>query len=257
MEVDAVELGRRLLVPDSVWRELQVVGSTGSTNADLAQAARDGAQGGKVLVAGHQSTGRGRFARVWEAPPGKSVAVSVLLRPPASVPLESWLWLPLLAGLAVSDGLARIGIAASLKWPNDVLIGGRKVCGILAERVVAGAESAAVIGMGINTRLSESELPVPTATSLLLVGSQATATEVVAAVLDRLGHWYHRWVVGEDLRDEYARRCTSIGRELRVQLGPGDQIEGVGVAVDQQGRLVVRTAAGEQAFAAGDVVHLR
>lgn len=255
--IDAAQLNAELVGPGRLWQELEVVATTGSTNADLAQVARETDREGQVLVAAHQRTGRGRFARVWEAPPGKSVAISVLLRPPPSVELDRWLWLPLITGLAVADGLtAAAALQVELKWPNDVLIEGRKVCGILSERVLAEVP-AAIIGVGINTALDAAELPVPTATSLRLAGALVGDTEVVAAVLRSLEGWYRRWVEGEDLRSEYVRRCASIGRRVRVQLSADSFVEGVGSGVDQQGRLLVRTPAGEQPFAAGDVVHLR
>lgn len=232
--------------------------TTGSTNADLVAVARAGAPSGTVLVSDHQSAGRGRFTRVWEAPPGASLAISALLRPPAAVPAARWLWLPLIAGLAVADGLADAsGVATELKWPNDVLAGGRKLCGILAERVDAGGPPAAVIGMGINTTLTEAQLPVPSATSVALAGGVVEPTALVTAVLDALGGWYTRWLSGTDLRAEYAARCSSVGRRVRVQTSASDFVEGDATGVDADGRLLVRVAGVERPFAAGDVVHLR
>lgn len=238
----------------SWWSDLDVVASTGSTNADLAAAARAGAATGTVLVSEHQSSGRGRFTRIWEAPPGASIAISVLLRPSSSIPLERWTWLPLVAGLAVADALSsEAGVAARLKWPNDVLIEDRKVCGILVERV----GDAAVIGMGINTRLHEDELPVPTATSLRLAGAEVSNGQVAAAVLTRLRAWYQRWEAGEDLSADYQDACATIGRTVRVEIGPDESRSGQAVGIDASGRLLVRLQNRTEAFAAGDVVHLR
>jgi BirA family biotin operon repressor/biotin-[acetyl-CoA-carboxylase] ligase len=245
---------RRLGDQASWWSELQVVDATGSTNADLSAAARAGAPSGTVLIAEHQRTGRGRFTRRWEAPPGAAVAISVLLRPPADIALERWTWLPLVAGLAVTQALREAaGVPARLKWPNDVLIDDRKVCGILVERV----GDAAVIGMGVNTALRADELPVPTATSLLLAGAPTPNGEVAASVLTALRGWYQRWVAGEDLSAAYRDVSATIGRQVRVELGPDDARQGEAVGIDPVGRLLVRTAAGVEAFAAGDVVHLR
>lgn len=233
------------------------VAETGSTNADLARLARTGAQGGAVLVADHQTAGRGRFTRVWTAPPGDSLALSLMLRPPVAEPAR-WLWLPLLAGLSVVDGVrAASGVTARLKWPNDVLVGGRKLCGILAERVESAAGPAIVIGMGINTRLAAADLPVPTATSLAIEGGEVDPEAVVLAVLRAFEGRYTRWLAGADLRDEYAAACDTIGRQVRVDLGGGEAVEGAAVGVDAGGRLLVRTASGVQEFAAGDVWHLR
>jgi BirA family biotin operon repressor/biotin-[acetyl-CoA-carboxylase] ligase len=249
--VDAGALASRL--PRDLWTRIETVATTGSTNADLAAAARAGAPSGSVLVADHQGRGRGRFARVWEAPPGTSVAVSVLLRPVGVEP-RRLLWLPLLAGLAVADALAGLGAPAALKWPNDVLLDGRKVCGILAERVDAGA---VVIGMGINTTLAEADLPVPTATSLLLAGYPADTIDVVAGVLRALGGWYLRWLAGEDLREPYRAASATLGRPVRVETSPGESVTGDAVGVDADGCLLVRTPTGVRGFAAGDVWHLR
>src|SRR3954453_10053754 len=156
-----------LVVPEALWTEVRVVEETASTNADVAAAARAGAPAGLVLTAERQSAGRGRAGRTWVAPARAGLAVSVLLRPAA--PRESWGWLPLLAGLAVVGPLATMsGLDLGLKWPNDVLVAGeRKLAGLLAEVV----DDAVVVGIGLNVSLRADELPVPTATSLLLEGS--------------------------------------------------------------------------------------
>ncbi|MGV8907911.1 MAG: biotin--[acetyl-CoA-carboxylase] ligase [Propionicimonas sp.] len=256
--VNADWLRTRLVRPGSVWTQVSTVATTGSTNADLAAAARTGAESGHVLVSDHQSTGRGRFTRVWEAPPGASLAVSVLLRPPAGVPASRWLWLPLLTGLAVADGIrASTSVRTELKWPNDVLIEQRKVCGILAERVDGDTGAAAIIGMGVNTSLTEEELPVPTATSLALAGARVEPGEVAVAILDALGDWYVRWLAGGDLRAEYTARCSSVGRTVRVQLSATESVVGEATGVDAHGCLLVQVDGRERSFAAGDVAHLR
>jgi BirA family biotin operon repressor/biotin-[acetyl-CoA-carboxylase] ligase len=177
----------------------------------------------------------------------------VLLRA-GDVPVARWPWLPLVTGVAVADGLrAAAGIEAAVKWPNDVLIDDRKVCGILAERV----DDAAVIGMGINTTLTEDELPVTTATSLALAGSQASTTEVVLGVLTELEQAFRRWVEGADLQAWFEQHCATVGRQVRVLQSSEIAVEGLAVGIDEWGRLRVRTPAGERAFAAGDVQHLR
>ncbi len=253
--VDADRLAGAL--GDRFWTRVDAVAETGSTNADLAALARSGAPGGAVLVADHQSAGRGRFTRVWTAPPGDSLALSMMLRPPAAEPAR-WLWLPLVAGLAVVDGVrAAAGLQARLKWPNDVLVGDRKLCGILAEQVATASGPAVVIGMGINTRLGAADLPVPTATSLAIEGADSDPAAVVLAVLRAFEGRYTRWLAGADLRDEYAAACATIGRRVRVDLGGGEGAEGDAVGVDADGRLLVRTASGVREFAAGDVWHLR
>ena len=141
----------------------------------MAAAARqETAEPGTVLVADYQSAGRGRLGRTWTAPPGTSIAMSVLVRPDGVDPAR-WTWLPLLTGLAVADGLSgAAGLEARLKWPNDVLVGDRKVCGILAERVETPVGPACVVGMGINTHLERADLPVPTATSVAIECARRT-----------------------------------------------------------------------------------
>ena len=258
-----------LLVGAGLWQRIDVVGQTGSTNADLADAARAGAPAGTVLVADHQTAGRGRLGRTWTAPPGSGFALSVLLRPEA--PLERWTWLPLLAGLAVSDALRQqTGLPAEVKWPNDVLVLGRKLCGVLAERVETDAGPAVVLGMGVNVHLRSDELPVPTATSVDLAraelgvpGVPVARTPIVSSVLRCLERDLRRWedVVALDDPDAvalaYRERCSTLGRAVRISLSDGTAVEGVARDVDASGRLVLETADGSRTFGAGDVVHLR
>lgn len=234
---------------------VRVVPATGSTNADAAAAARAGAASGLVIATPHQQAGRGRFDRVWTTPPDTCVAMSVLVRP--TRPLEDWGWLSLLVGLAVVEGVrAASGLDAVLKWPNDVLIGGRKVCGILAEAVETPDGRAAVLGLGLNVALTAEQLVVPTATSLRLEGSDAAAGDVAGAVLAALGERFRRWDAGESFVADYRAACDTLGRRVRVHL-PGGDATGVATDVTASGELVVRTPAGVREFAAGDVIHLR
>lgn len=250
--VDVAALRTALTGPGRLWATINAVPTTGSTNADLAAAAQAGAASGTVLVAEHQSAGRGRFARRWEAPPGASVAISMLVRPDGVAP-ERWLWLPLITGIAVADALGALGVRPEVKWPNDVLVDGRKLCGILSERV----GGAAVIGVGINTALDAGELPVPTATSLRLEGCEASATTVVAEVLAAFEPAYRRWASGAELRHWYGERCATVGRRVRVLESGTRSVEGTATGVDTLGRLLVHTPTGDRTFAAGDVLHLR
>jgi BirA family biotin operon repressor/biotin-[acetyl-CoA-carboxylase] ligase len=265
--IDRAVLNRELVRPDSLWRSVEVVAETGSTNADLAARARSGAAAGAVLITDYQSAGRGRQGRTWTAPPGTGIAMSVLIQP-VEIPPSRWTWLPLIAGLAVSDGLRQgLDLPAVLKWPNDVLVNERKLCGILAERVQTPTGPACVIGMGLNVTLSAEQLPVPTATSLALVMAELGAGDLVLSrttlithilvSLERiLAHWT---TVGDDkvVALPYLERCATIGRRVRVQLSANTEVEGVAETVDTDGRLVVATATGRKVFGAGDVVHVR
>lgn len=243
-----------------LWTDLRVVPETGSTNADVASAASAGAPEGLVLVAEHQRAGRGRADRVWTAPPRSGLTFSVLFRPPAAT-RPMWGWLPLLGGLSVARPLSRLsGLDVGLKWPNDVLIGHRKVAGLLAE--VVG--DAVVLGIGINVSLREDELPVPAATSLRLAGSEVVDREpVIRAVLRELADRYRDWCgAGGDaetagLLDDYRAACVTIGREVTVHLPGGRELTGSARDVDATGRLVLEGTGGVEALAAGDVVHVR
>jgi BirA family transcriptional regulator, biotin operon repressor / biotin---[acetyl-CoA-carboxylase] ligase len=262
--IDEARLARELVRADSVWTELQVVAETGSTNADLIERARAGAEAGCVLISDYQARGRGRRGRAWTAPPGSSIAMSILLRPAADP--SRWTWLPLISGLAVVEAVRRTAHApAVLKWPNDVLVGERKLCGILAERVDTQQGPACVIGMGINVGLTGAELPVLAATSLAVLAAESggatvpSRNELIVVVLGEFQKLYRRWESTGDqssLRWAYLSRCETIGRSVRVLLADRE-IEGVAESIDSDGRLVVGTPAGGEVVGAGDVIHLR
>lgn len=257
-------LRRALVTPDALWTEVEVVDESPSTNAVLVERARSTDDDGVVLVAEHQTAGHGRLDRTWTTPARSGLTLSVLVRPTAVEPAR-WPWLPLMAGLVVAASLRdQAGVAAAVKWPNDVIVDDRKVAGILVERAeAAGRAPAAVIGIGLNVSLREAELPVPTATSLVL--EQATMTDrsqLARALLRTFDRLYAGWLrTGGDpaqgLRAAYVDACATIGRRVRVELVGGQEAIGDAVGVDPLGRLLVRTAQGQQALSAGDVVHLR
>jgi BirA family biotin operon repressor/biotin-[acetyl-CoA-carboxylase] ligase len=242
-----------------------VIPETGSTNADLAAAARAGAAPGRVLVTDYQSAGRGRQGRTWTAPPGTGIAMSALLSP--AVEVQRWTWLPLLTGLAVSEAVRQVaGLQAWLKWPNDVLVDERKLCGILAERVETPSGPACVIGIGINVSLAEADLPVPSATSLLIARAAAglpgvpPRTRLVVAVLRAVELAVRQWEAKPDdpaLVQAYRARCVTLGRRVQVLLGDQRVLSGLATDVDADGRLMIQTDAETQVLGAGDVVHVR
>ncbi|MEU8779040.1 biotin--[acetyl-CoA-carboxylase] ligase [Streptomyces sp. NPDC048606] len=258
-------LRRALVTGDGLWTSLEVVPATGSTNTDLA-ARTAGLSEGAVLVAEEQTAGRGRLDRTWSAPARSGLFFSVLFKPGPGVPEERWGWLTLLAGVAAASGLSRAaGVDTLLKWPNDLLVvvdgEERKTGGILAERVADGV----VVGIGLNVTLTEDELPVPGAGSLLLAKATVTDREpLLKAVLRSLEEWYGRWrEAGGDpaacgLQETYAAGCSTLGKHVRADLPGGRALTGTAEAVDADGRLVIRTVEGErEAVGAGDVVHLR
>jgi BirA family transcriptional regulator, biotin operon repressor / biotin---[acetyl-CoA-carboxylase] ligase len=246
--------------------KVEVVEEAGSTNALVTEQARSGGPEGLVVVAEHQTEGRGRLDRTWETPAGSALTFSVLLRPTA--PTQTWPWLPLLAGYAVDKALKALGFDASVKWPNDVLLDGKKVAGILVERIETPAGAAAVVGVGLNVGMTAAELPVPEATSLAVARPDAVPdrTELLVDVLASLWESYAAWQEGGDLAgmrlaDSYVAACSTIGHEVRVELPSGETLAGTATGIDPSGRLLVEHAVdggvGRTAVSAGDVVHVR
>jgi BirA family biotin operon repressor/biotin-[acetyl-CoA-carboxylase] ligase len=246
---------RRTRFSDVRW-----VDETGSTNADLMALARDGASDGTVLVADHQTAGRGRADRAWAAPPGSSLLVSVLLRPDhAFAPFAG-----MAVGVAAADAVtATSAVAARLKWPNDLVWPGlgdgsdRKLGGILAEADWSDPGSpAVVVGLGLNVnwpRVFPAELR-ETATSLNHVAGHDLDREVLlVAILQAL----ERRCRDPHLVDAVRKRSATLGTRVRVEL-PATTVEGTAAELTEDGHLVVRTDDGARhTITAGDVVHLR
>ena len=235
---------------------VEVLEAATSTNAVVAARAREGAPHGLVVVAEHQTAGRGRLDRSWDAPARSSLTFSALLRP--RVPAGEWPWLPLLAGHALATALREAEVPAGLKWPNDVLVGDRKIAGILMERVESQDGPAAVLGIGLNVSTKTEELPVDTATSVeLATGAAPDRTELLATILTRLVDEYDAWQADEErtaaLRTAYTEVCVTLGRKVRVELPGGEIRSGTARGIDDGGRLVVD----DFAVGAGDVVHVR
>lgn len=236
------------------------VAETGSTNADLAAAADT--PHGTVLVADVQRQGKGRLGRSWVAPPGTALLFSILLRLP-EVPVSRSGWVGAILGLSVLDALHDVaGIEADLKWPNDVLIAGRKVAGILAE--IAG--DAIVVGSGINVSVTAGDLPRVDATSLVLSGADPARCDrdaLLAAVLRSFGAAIGRWqaaagdIDASGLRADYLRRCVTVGSAVTVHLPDGTAVTGRAVDVATDGSIVIDDGRATRHYAAGDVQHLR
>ena len=256
---------------------LTVVPSTGSTNADLL-ADVERTDHLAVLATLDQTAGRGRLDRVWVAPPGRTLAASVLVR--SLLTPQARGWLPLAAGAAMREAVVAILPSApegptsvvpsavgesdvTVKWPNDVLVGGRKVCGILAQ---VASDGSVVVGAGVNLTLSADELPTPVATSLVLAGASGDADALADAVLAVFWARFREAVAGlvaggpaaEAVRSGVRTACGTIGRRVRVELPGGVVVERTATSVDDDGRLVVTDEFGEDtAIAVGDVTHLR
>ncbi len=241
---------------------IELLPEIGSTNAELAARASATSQPHfTVLATTSQTAGKGRLGRTWVAPPGKTIAVSVLLRP-QPVDGDRLGWLPLLAGLAMTDAVNTLvhEHSVTLKWPNDVQIDGLKVSGLLAQLVPSGV----IIGAGLNLTMAPDELPTPTSTSLTLVGVPETdiVDAALAAYLEALKSHYDAFAAADfdaakGLRTAVVAACSTIGRSVRVQLPGGDDLYGTAVGIDSLGRLEVKTRNGVVAASAGDVTHLR
>ena len=234
-----------------------------------------------VIVTDNQTSGRGRLGRSWLAPRGKSLAISVLLRPrldSGPLPANRFGWFPLLAGAAMTRAVRGVVEAAvvqpgdedaprhdvTLKWPNDVLIDGYKVAGILSELLPDA--SGLCIGTGLNLALDEHDLPTLTSTSLMLVtGSAPDPDAVLAAYLTELRSLTAAFLgAGADplasgLHEQVTALCGTLGSAVRVELPGGHDLVGTAVGLDPDGRLIVEDQATNEptAVAAGDVTHLR
>lgn len=258
--LDAAELRRSIAEsPDlSFFSRIDVVESTGSTNADLVARAADPQADRHVLIAEAQDRARGRHDRAWSSPPRAQIAMSMLVRL-RDIDPEALGWLPLLTGVAVVDAVRdTAGVNANLKWPNDVLVDGRKLAGILAEVAAVGDMPAVVIGIGLNVSLTQDELPVPHATSLTLAGaSEVDRTALVQSLLREFARHFTAWQSANwDVRvlvEEYRERCTTLGAQVRAELPGGELLTGTATDIDETGRLLIDG----RPVSAGDVTHLR
>lgn len=230
------------------FRDLRLVAETGSTNRDVMALAGEGALEGLVVVADHQSAGRGRLDRSWEAGPGEALLVSVLLRP-QGLPVGRRHLVTAAAALAAQSACATLaGVEPEIKWPNDLLAGPGKLAGILAQ----SSGEVVVAGMGLNVHAG----PPGAAVLDHLAGRRVRREDLLVAWLHRLedllaGGW-------DAVAEGYRRRCATIGRPVRVELARGEVLEGRATSVDADGRLVVRGRDGAATpVAAGDVTHLR
>lgn len=257
------------LTPRLEWRQ-----ETGSTNLDLMQLAASGnLPHFTVFATANQVAGRGRAGRVWQAPKDSALAISVLLKPKldSDTNLGSLGWLPLLAGLAMSQTVAGFLPTAEVgvKWPNDVLVNEHKISGILTEMTTSGSAVAVVVGSGINISQLQSELPIANATSLAIGGAQLPTDltlrldRVLSSYLTNLNHWYQRFAQAgfsaeaSGLRQAVSDNCVTLGREVRAIL-PGDsELVGRAVSIDDSGRLILDVLGVKTPVAAGDIVHLR
>ena len=243
-----------LLEGASPWTELVHLEEVDSTNDEVLRRVREDPRPGVIVVADHQTAGRGRLQRDWEDTPGRSLLVSVL----DEAPEDNATLVPLAAGVSLVDALRRFGARAELKWPNDVVIGDRKVAGILVERQEVGGTPVVVIGMGCNLDWRGVEHPDDRTSVAEEIDGDVDRWEVLASLLRALETWM------SDLRRDpsrllatYRARSATIGRDVRVVL-TDDEVAGHAVGVGEDGALLLETTDGRKArVTAGDVVHVR
>ena len=228
-----------------------------STNDEVVDLWRASSEQVVVLAANEQVAGRGRLERAWSSPAGTCVAMSVAIPVEAvrssNVEVSA---VPLYVGLCVMRALEHVGFVAGIKWPNDLVVVDAdgtllKLGGILVQL----QEDLLVIGIGINVSLTHSELPIPTATSLNLLGCVVTREELIARIVAELSTMTtqadHEWLVA------YRKHCVTIGQQVRVTQLAGSTVEGAATDVDTQGQLVVESAGQMVSVSLGDVEHVR
>ena len=218
-----------------------------STNSYLKRSAVDGAPDRAVAVANAQSAGRGRMGRTFQSPVGKGLYLSVLLRPAVSA--DSLMCATGMAAVAAARAVEKVcGARPAVKWTNDLVLAGRKLCGILAETAMLGSETALIIGVGVNVHHGREDFDgevAEIATSLAAEGFDADRSALAAALIEelyRLGD-----ALGGDISacvDEYRKRCVTIGQEVRLMWTEGQE-RALALDIDERFGLVVRHENGE------------
>ena len=225
-----------------------------STNTELARMASEGAAEGVAILADEQTAGRGRLQREWSSPKGAGLYFSILLRP--RIPVDQWPLITFMAALAVGDALQEAaGVGTDIKWPNDLLSGERKICGILAEAIETPAGRAVIVGIGIN--LTRSAFPAATSVAEAS-GLRPDREAILAALLSALTRWYSLLEEREKIVAAWSSRSSyAIGKVVQVKNGD-ETWEGTTYGVEPDGALRLRTSNGEvKLIRAGDVHSLR
>lgn len=222
-------------------RRFNFYSAIGSTN-DVAMAwLAEGAPAGSVVIADEQTQGRGRLGRTWFAPPGTALMLTYLMRPS----VENVTYIGMMGALAVCEVVESFGVrSCGIKWPNDVQLDGRKLCGILPEAAWQSDTLVGVaLGIGLNVRVDFSSTPFSeTATSLETAAGQVDRADVLLRLLDRLDYWTAR-LDSQTLFDAWRDRLVVIGRHVSIHNAAGEA-EGIAESVDRQGALLVREANG-------------
>ena len=234
---------------DSYWR-VSVFESVTSTQTEIS--AKENLKNGDVFVTEYQSAGRGRLDRTFEADKSSALLFSLYFEPKRNK--SEWSALPLLAGLSLVNALTKLdeNLAAKLKWPNDLLVGEKKVAGLLVE----AKESGVIIGIGLNVEMGKDELPVETATSLSIEGfSELDRNKILPALLKSIAFTFGLWESGSSLPvEQYRQASSTLGKEVEVHLPSGQILKSLAVGISEIGEL--QLADGSRVNV-GDVIHLR
>ena len=272
------------------YRTVRVLEHTGSTNDDARQVLTDPnpsvrEQLGElsVFATDDQRAGHGRLDRAWVTPPGTALAATVVVRPHAGIGQglapENYHWLTLIMGLSVREVLRELGVDCDLKWPNDLIAGGKKCCGVLAQLILepagtnpagtAATSMSVLVGAGINLNMLEEQLPTETATSTrVLLGHTVDTEQVLTHLLEVFARRYRAFCSaggdpespggGEPSLLQQAREHTlTLGAHVAMHLPDGRVITGTAEDIDDQGRILVRSDGALTAYSVGDIEHLR
>ncbi len=223
-----------------------------STNDEARKLALKGVANRRVILTERQTAGRGRRGQAWACPPGEGLAFTMILRPQEAMAL--WSRCALAAGLAVAEALDGFGVSAGVKWPNDVWVGGKKICGILVE---AGADFVVVgVGLNINVRDFPESLAHPATSLMLECGERVSREEVLVSCLQRLDLRLDQIGGGfEDLLESWSTRCVLTGKDVRLDVG-GDLKTGRVEGVSPRGELLLRSSAGMERILQANEIRL-
>jgi len=238
-----------------IGRRLVYLTTTPSTQDVARREAEEDAAEGTAVLAEEQTAGRGRFGRSWVSPAGKNIYVTLVMRPPLARLRSLAIVAPLATALAVEDVAG--GLAPAIKWPNDVILHGRKLSGMMTETELAGQEvrfSLVGIGVNVNFDIEEASEIAGIATSVKReLGHEVSREELLAALLNRFEELYEQWPVGSGVFQAWRSRLETLGREVSISFR-GQVYEGTARDVDQDGNLILSLADGStMTFEAGEV----
>lgn len=246
-----------------IGKEIIRLGTIDSTNAFATDLAEKGAAHGTVVVAENQTKGKGRLGRIWVSPPGGNIYMSIILRPPTE--LRNVTLLTVMAGVACARAMRRnTGLTVELKWPNDLMVSGRKLGGILTEvKSKAGSIVFAIVGIGVNVNVRMEDLPSDVRRIATSVRNETTKEQskdvFISDILDEFDTWYESLV--EDKRelilDEWRGLTSMLGRTVQVTTG-SETLTGIADDLDEKGFLIMRLPSGiKRKIDAGDLTILR